>query len=259
MLKSPTMSIRVISMVAGGGFALAVVWLVLGSRIVSLTDRIFPGPEVSHEVGDLMINGERFAIGSQGWPFNGKVGLDRSQRLVLYADGATFTFGPVRKMWGDTDYLFVPEDGDVVRFTRDVSRLEWHTPFAFSIMGGPPPKRHRYEYDRLRWTKRSGATLELTWRGEQAYSGAWYDQYNNRLTTIRLRESPLEKTAAAYLSAKGWTAGEYRLEVQAPNAEDDVVHAIFLKDEAGVQPGAGKSVVLRINRSTNTIRETAWQ
>lgn len=246
-------------MVVGGVFTLTVVWLALGSRIVSLADRLLPGPEVSHELGDLMINRERFSIGSQGWPFNAKVGLDRSQRLVLYAEGDTFTFGPVRKMWGDTDYLFVPEDGDVVRFTRDVSRLEWNTPFAFSIMGSPPPKRHRYEYDRLRWTKRSGATLELTWRGQQAYSGAWHDQYNNRLTMVRVRVSPVEKAAAAYLSAKGWTAGEYRLELRSPTGDDDVVHAIFLQDEAGKQPGAGKSVVLRINRSTRKIQETAWQ
>lgn len=239
MLKSRTMSIRVISMVAGTLFTLAIAWLALGSRIVSLTDRLFPGPEIPHDLGDLMINGERFAIGSQGWPFNGKVGLDRSQRLVLYADGATFTFGPVRTRWGGSDYLFVPDDGDVVRFTRDVSRLEWHTPFAFSVMGGPLPRRHRYEYDRLRWTKRSGAILEITWRGEQAFSGAWYD---------RVRLSPLEKTAA-----------EYRLELQPPTADHDVVHAIFLQDEAAKQPGAGKSVILRINRNTHQIQETAWQ
>ena len=71
--------------------------------------------------------------------------------------------------------------------------------------------------------------------------------------------SPAETAAAAYLAAKGWKSGEYRLESEAPAAGDDVLNAIYLADQAAPHPGGGKSLLLRVNRSTRAVHETGLQ
>jgi hypothetical protein len=257
-------------LIAGCCIGIGVVWLTLGSRILLVFDRCFPGPPTAKDADPLLIDADSFGLGSRRWPLPGPAAIklipDSQQRVVFRADGRTFTFGPVKTMWDDpvkAQYLFVPEPGDVVSFKRDVSRLHWHIPFAFSIMGGDLPKRHRYAYDRLRWTKNSGAILEITWRDEQGfYAGAgWQDEYNYRLVNISIRPGPVEKTAAAYLAAtKRWTGNDYRLEAQAATPEDDLIAAVYLQDEAASHPGAGKSVLLRINKSSKkVVSETAFQ
>lgn len=252
---------RTAGIVIGAGIAIAALWLLLGRRVVLVVDRILPGPPSPKETGDLVISSDSFSIGPQRWPFDLKVTMSRGNRLVLAAGSRTFTFGPVKTRWADSQYLFIPDPGDVVSFTRDVSRMEWHTPFAFSFMGGRVARRHRYAYDRLGWTKNSGAGLEIAWRSEQQFDGGWRDQYNYLLTNVAIHTSPVEKAAAGYLtSVKGWSGREYRLEIQEAAAEEVIVDAIYLQDEAGRQPGSGKSVVLRVNKSTGKVlSETAWQ
>ncbi len=181
---------RTAAMVIGSGLAIVALWLSLGRRIVLLADRILPGPPSPKEIGHLVISSESFSIGPQRWPFDLKVTMSRENRLVLAAESREFTFGPVTAKWADAQYLFIPDTGDQVSFTRDVSRMEWHTPFAFSFMGGRMAKRHRYAYDRLRWTKNSGAALEITWRSEQKFDGGWRDQYNFLLTNVAVQPSP---------------------------------------------------------------------
>ncbi len=256
------------AMIVGAALAIGALWLLLGRRIVLLADMVFPGSPTPTEIGDLQITGDGFVIGPHGWPFlrgdefDLKVAMSRGCRLVLSTGGRSFTFGQVKIRWADKpepSYQFIPDPGDAVSFTRDVSRLEWHTPFAISWLGGRVAKRHRYAYDRLRWKKRSGASLEIVWRSEQQFTGAWYDQWDFRLTKLNIKMSPAEAAAAAYLASKGWKGGEYRLESEVPSASDDVVNAIYLADEAAPHPGGGKSVILHVNRSTGAIRETAWQ
>jgi len=251
-----------IAIVGGCGVAIGIFWLALGSRILLVVDRCFPGRPSAKEMGELLIDADRFGIGSRWYPMSDsrafQLILDSRQRIVLCSDGWAFTLGPVHKMWADPvkpQYLFVPEAGDVVSFTRDVSRLSWATPFAFSILPSYTPKWHRYAYDRLRWTKESGATLEMTWRDQQnLYPSQWADANNNRLTNVSMRPGPIEKAVAAYLAAaKGWAGSEYRLETRPATADDHIIAVIYLKDEAAGHPGGGKSVMLRVNKLSGKV------
>jgi hypothetical protein len=263
---------------AASTLAFATTWFCLGRQISMLIDRILPGRPTPKPMDPMSIdfdsNGisSRFTLGSSTWPFSWpwppgpfelKIILDHEQ-LVLFANGHSFTFGPVQKKWPDQKYQFTPAPGDIVSFTRDLGSLPWLTPLTFNIMGVPVPKAKRYAYDRLRWTKPNGAILEITWRGEYWFypRTGWADTYNNRLSRVRIHLSPLEKSAAAYLSAtKGWSANEYRLESQPPTSEDAIINVIFLKDEfTPSHPGAGQSVVLRMNKSSRkVVSEIGWQ
>ena len=160
-------------------------------------------------------------------------------------------------------YLFVPDPGDALSFTRDVSRLNWYTPFAFRIIGPVPSKRHRYAYDRLRWTKEDGAVIEIDWREEEGFypANGWLEDYNFKVAKLSIRPGAAEKAAVAYLQAvKKWTENDYRLESRASTAQDYVVAVIYLKDENAGHPGAGKSVVLQIEKKSKEVAgETAFQ
>ena len=251
--------------IVGGGIALVVLWLLLGRRIVLVLDTIFPGKPSANDYDPRLLNVDYFALGKRLWPLEGltfRLILDSRQRLVFYAGGRAFTFGPVKEMWTDPvkpQYLFVEDAGDVVTFTREVSRFAWHTPFAFHIMGVYMAKRHRYVYHRLRWIKKSGAKFEITWRDEQRFDGrskTWSDQYNYRLADFRIAVSEEEKIAAAYLKkVRKWAPTDYRLEFQ----EDYVIHAIHHDDERARHPGRGKSVVLHVDKLSGKISETAFQ
>jgi hypothetical protein len=164
-----------------------------------------------------------------------------------------FTFGPAVAWWSGDGYQFIPDPSDTVTFTRDVSRLEWHTPFAMNFIGPRLAKRHRFAYDRLRWKKKSGATFDAVWQQDQRFNGSWYDQYNDTLIRLEIKLSPAEQAAAAYLANKGWKPDEYRLEQNAEGTLD----AIYLAD--GATPGAGKSLRLSVDPQTKQIREAAWQ
>jgi hypothetical protein len=262
------MNMRTVAIIVGSALALGVLWLLLGRRIVLLVDSIFPGSPTPIETGRLEIGDDYFAIGPSSRPlergdaFELKVAMSQKCRLVLASGPRCFTFGQVKTRWANKPepaYEFIPDPGDTVSFARYVSRLEWHTPFTIRFMGGPPPKRHRFAYDRLSWNKKSGAALEIIWRSDQDFTGAWYDQWNFRLIKLTIKMSPAENAAAAYLPSKGWKTSEYRLESEAPSGDEDVINAIWLEDETSAHPGGGKSVVLRVNRSTRAVQETGWQ
>ena len=182
---------RTIAVGLGCCLLAGVVWVLLGSRISLVADRDFaevPSPETATP---LVICSDSFAIGSRKWPLGLKVALDARGRVVISADGRQFALGPARKRWADPvapQYLFVPDDGDVVSFTRQEGRVEWWTPFAFSVMGGETPRWHRWRYARLRWAKRTGGLLEITWRDVQdRYRSGWMDTYAARLAKVRVQ------------------------------------------------------------------------
>ncbi len=261
---------RTTALIFGCGLGVAILWLRLGSRFVLLFDQCFPGAPSPIEHDHFGISLDTFAT-DMGRTLIGlgtiKLSLDSQKRVVLNLvsnhDERSFTLGPMTECWSDPFFLFVPEADDVVSFTRDVSRIEWHTPFAFYWLGGTMPKRHRYGYERLRWTKNSGAVLEITWRsGENFYPRAgWCQDYNYRLTKLSIRPGPIENAAAAYLAKnKKWIDADYRLESQASTKDDCVIAAIYLKDETASRPGGGRSVVLRINKSSKkVVGETGFQ
>jgi hypothetical protein len=258
--------VRTTALIFGCGLGVAILWLWLGSRFVLIFDQYFPGPPTPIKPDHFLVTLEIFGM-DMGRILTGrgtiKLSLDSQKRVVLGVDLRSFTLGPMTKYWGGPDFLFVPEADDVVSFTRDVSRIEWHTPFAISWLGGTVPKRHRYGHERLRWTKNSGAVLEITWRsGENYYPGTrWCQDYNYQLTKLDIRPGPIENAAAAYLMKnKNWTGADYRLEFQAATPADHVVTAVYLKDETASHPGGGKSVVLRIDKSSRkVVSETSFQ
>ncbi len=182
--------------IASGIVVAGAIWVLLGSRISLLAGCCFTGPRTMLAASPLWIDGESFALGPRKWPlpragpFAVKVSVDARHRVTIEIGRRVFPLGPVREMSGgpEPQYLFVPEAGDTVRFTRETGRLAWWTPFAFSMLGAETPSWHRYVYDRLRWTKASGEELEMVWRDEQSrFRTGWMDAYANRLTAVTIR------------------------------------------------------------------------
>jgi hypothetical protein len=248
------MNVRMAALIAlvSGGLGLGVIWLLLGSQISLLIDSCLPGNPLPQPMDPLSINADSFILGSRSWPlprsgkFKLKTNTDTSGRLILSTDEQQFILGPVQQIWPDPatpQYSFLPDLGDVVSFTRDVSSVSWATPFHFSIIGPLPPTWHRYAYDRLRWTKSSGATLEITWRDQQHFyrNSGWMDSYTNQLTKLHIHPSPLKESAIAYLSTtRVWTPAEYRLEIPPTNSQEQLVTVIYSSDQAPTAPGSGK-------------------
>ena len=66
------------------------------------------------------------------------------------------------------------------------------------------------------------------------------------------------ETVEAYLRrTKGWVAGDYRLEPAGvtPDGCCDIVRVVHRLDERGIQPGAGLSVELLLDRQTHGIKQ----
>jgi hypothetical protein len=264
-----------------GGIAIAIAWLMLGRRISFWLDKCVPGRRsaMPHDPSRIKFDPEglssHFTLGSTGWslswperpwPSELKVLTDRQCRLVLRADAHSFTFGPVATWWNDPvkpEYQFVAEAGDVVSFTREISRVPWPTPFEYSILGGSSPKWKKFAYDRLRWRKASGSVLEVVWRSEYWFyrKSGWADNWQRRLTGVSIRRGPIEKAIAAYLArTKGWTGAEYRLESLPGSSAEALVAAVHLDDGTAIQPGCGKSVVLHVNKASGkVVGETGFQ
>jgi hypothetical protein len=192
--------------------ATAAILLLFLRQILLVVDRVFPGRTILLSIESMRIGGKTFAAGGRIWPlaeegeFPLKLMLDGKGRLVVGYAGQSFTLGPVRKIWDELaqpEYLFGPEEGDEVRFTRDVSRLCWLTPFHFSILGGATHSRKRHLYHRLVWRKASGSILEMTWRDEQSFyrrGVGWSDDYNDKLRSVRIRPGAIEKVGGEMVS-----------------------------------------------------------
>lgn len=117
-------------------------------------------------------------------------------RATLSYEGKSFPFGPAESLQsrsGMPHFAFGPDDGDTVLFTYEQSRLVW--PVFEANWLGPSALWRRYVYCRLRWTKRSGARLEILWRANQDYFAGgrgWYPKpYNvmtNNLRSVQIDE-----------------------------------------------------------------------
>jgi hypothetical protein len=264
-----------------GAVAILVIRILFCRQICLFLDSFLPGRRspLPHEPMLIEVDpagiSSRFMLGpenrSLSWPdtphpFELDIAPDGRGRLVLRAGPRSFTFGPIRKCWDDPvkpQYEFVPEAGDEIWFTREVSRASWPTPFTFNVLGGATPSWKRFTYDRLRWRKTSGAVLEIVWRSElwlYPRSG-WADNYQRRLTRVRIQCSPIETAAAAHLAkTRGWTAAEYRLETLSGASNETAIAVVHLADQAATHPGDGKSLILRFDQvSGKLLGESGFQ
>ncbi|HEY1923303.1 MAG TPA: hypothetical protein VGG44_11185 [Tepidisphaeraceae bacterium] len=194
-----------VAVIVAAPITIGIIWLCFGRQISQWLDRLYPGRAIPKSIDPMLLSPGNFSLGSLNWAFPGpeesdlKFAPDRQNRLVLYAEGSSFILGPIQKMWNDPikpQYQFTPEPGDIVSFTRDISRLPWPTPFTFNILGAPVPKWKRYAYDRLRWSKPGGSKLEITWRDEYWFyrRKGWKDVYINRWAGIRIHPAPTRMT-----------------------------------------------------------------
>src|ERR1700755_3092457 len=94
--RNPSVRIATsISIVAACAIGLALIWLLLGSRIVLVLDRIFPSPSVAKDTRELLIGTDTFILGDRRWPLPRlTLTLDPQSRVVLSADGRAFILGP---------------------------------------------------------------------------------------------------------------------------------------------------------------------
>jgi hypothetical protein len=263
---------------AAGGFA--ILWL-FAARWVSLTvDRfhtvLLESPALDHfryDNGVLELGSTRLYLMTPEFVWSGLVTISPIGRVALASGGKSFAFGPgqsVPSRSGLPDFRFNPDPGDNVLLTIERSAISWPTPFEMNFMTGVSPSWRRNAYCRLRWSKRSGAKLEMLWRLTQGYyrEGGWSPPKIEAITVglvrTRITEAKdLENAAVQYLSrTKHWDRSEYRLEDRGPSSDsmEEIIFALHRDDEKSPHPGAGRSVELRLGyKSRRVAREIAGQ
>lgn len=184
--------------IAGGTFTW---WLVAGSSLVALVDRVATTPIDStaplnftfDEGNDATFETPRFYVGDRtraapAW----RVTQPQAGRLSLELPNGKFALGAVTRCQskgGDKrSYDFVSDSGDVVRLTRSESKLSWPRPFVINWLGGSSDRWARHVYFRLVWRKPSGNVLDVVWRDEKRFSkgNGWVDQYSTPEPVTRL-------------------------------------------------------------------------
>jgi len=95
------------------------------------------------------------------------VGTTKDGQLALSFGGKVFSFGPASS---DPDHLVAnaPSD-DIATLSIQQSAMSWPNFFDFNFMTGKSPTWKRHVYQKLTWTKPSGANLEMLWRYEQYF------------------------------------------------------------------------------------------
>jgi len=145
----------------------------------------------------LAVVGGRFVIGSHSWPLDGRVrptfSLNERGQVTLACGHGAFALGPVVQKWADPrgpQYSFTPDAGDVLIFTQQHSRWSWPVLPGVNILGGENPRWQRRSFQRLVWTKTSGAKLDLIWRDRQDYyrSSGWTDQNAHKLVRAAIHD-----------------------------------------------------------------------
>jgi hypothetical protein len=187
---------------------------------------------------------------------------DAMHRIVLTNGRESFVLGPRTSPVdprGRPAIGFAAEPGDEVRLTSRRSLLSWPTPFEIRILGGRSPWWKRYVYYRLVWTKPTGSKLGMLWRYEQQYYSAqdwtkpemmWNSQTG--LLSVDIDPDPV----VAYLSStKHWRPDEYRIESRgpSPDRQSDMFTIVHGEDERALHPGAGKSLILCLDRRSHEV------
>jgi hypothetical protein len=248
--------LRILFALAATGL-LATIWLLAGDQISRSADHLFTSKPTSKSLSYLEIGQGTFTLGDRKWPLPFTAVLDSQARATV----ESFTLGPVQKRWAES-MVFIPEPTDQVSFSRRNGLLPWPTPFyGLFTLGKSAPKWSRHTYDRLVWKKANGAVMEIVWRDQQRlYKNGWVEESNNQLTGFHVDLGPYQSAASAYLAkTKRWTPAEYRLEPRPGENGGETFAAIYLKDESAAHPGAGQSLLLRIEKSSKAVKETGWQ
>ena len=182
--------------------------LFLAARpIVLAVDRVATDRMLSATATPIGWNGSTLFIGSRTSDLAApdftpavRLQVDARGQLVASAGGKDFVLGirdGVLSGGGGNDVpAFVAEPGDEAMFTVERSWLAWPTPFDLNFMTGHSPSWRRGLYDRLVWTKRSGARLEMLWRYEEYFypNHGWTGAYMTRadwsgLALVEIRQS----------------------------------------------------------------------
>jgi hypothetical protein len=154
-------------------------WLLAGWWLVSCLDRITlllvdrrGIDRLVFDGGTLELDGKRLDLMNPAFARQAELSMDTAGRVVLSSGGRQFPLGPGRPslpVGRAPRFEFTQDPGDEVILTIERSRVAWPTAFEMNFMTGYAPSRKRSVYVRLRWTKPSGARLELLWKTEQAY------------------------------------------------------------------------------------------
>jgi hypothetical protein len=163
--------------------ALSALWIFRGPEISSFIDRYWtietesaPIRSIAYEGsgtgGVLIVNDLSLSLEEISPSISLSVGSTKDNQFALSSSGKVFAFGPLTTTsGGDTgDHLAaVPSTGDQGAIVTRHSVLSWPTPFDWNFMTGHSPSWKRHIYYKLRWTKSSGAQLQMLWRYEQFF------------------------------------------------------------------------------------------
>src|SRR5262249_24046449 len=158
--------------------ALAALWIFKGREISSFIDRYWTaesgaapiqsiGYEGNGSGGILIINDVSSSLNDVRTGLSLSVGSTKDNQLGLASSGKVFPFGPLTST---SDRLASPPPpGDQALLATRHSVLSWPTPFDMNLMTGKSPYWKRHSYQEIRWTKSSGAKLQMRWRYEQFF------------------------------------------------------------------------------------------
>jgi hypothetical protein len=163
--------------------ALAAVWIFKGREISSFIDRYWAvksrsapirsiGYEGSGTGGILIINDVSLSLNDVRPDVSLSVGSTKDDQLALASSGKVFPFGPLKSSASQNTserLVTAPPPGDQAFLVTRHSVLSWPTPFDMNFMTGQSPSWKRNIYQEIRWTKSSGANLQMLWRYEQFF------------------------------------------------------------------------------------------
>ena len=118
--------------------------------------------------GILRVNDLGLSLNDTNGP-TPSIGTTKNDQLGLANGGKVFAFGPARSE--AENLVVVPPAGDDAFIAIRRSILSWPTPFEVNFMTGHSPSWKRHLYYELRWTKTTGAALDMIWRYEQFFYG----------------------------------------------------------------------------------------
>ena len=171
-----------LAIVAAGAAICAALWIFRGREISSFIDRYWTVETQSAAIqsiayegsgtgGILICNGISFSLNDLSQGLSLSVGSTKDNQLALATSGKVFPFGTLTSNSDNSGERLatVPPAGDQAFLAVRHSVLSWPTPFDMNLMTGQSPSWKRHIYQEIRWTKSSGAKLQMLWRYEQSF------------------------------------------------------------------------------------------
>jgi hypothetical protein len=160
-------------------------WIFWGRQISLFIDRFGTIEVASTKISSLTYEGN----GTAGWfianndvhlilddiipKITLSIGSTKDNQVAVASGGKVFAFGPSLSASenGGDNLATAPQAGDAAFLVTRHSALSWPTPFDINFMTGHSPSWKRRIYYELRWTKSTGASLDMLWRYEQLFYG----------------------------------------------------------------------------------------